>query len=108
LGYSIGRTQSLSEATQQLIDAEVRRYVQEAHDTAKRILTEKREQLDAIANALLEFETLSGEELVGLLSGKRPVREDTSSSAQPPRSTLTPSTGSTPEPDVGGMEPNPV
>ena len=107
LGYSIGRTQTLSEATQQLIDAEVRRYVQEAYDTATRILTEKREQLDAIANALLEFETLSGEELVGLLSGKRPVREDTSSS-QPPRSTLTPSTGSTPEPDVGGMEPNPV
>ena len=108
LGYSIGRTQTLSEATQQLIDAEVRRYVQEAYDTARRILTEKREQLDAIANALLEFETLSGEELVGLLSGKRPVREDTSSSSQPPRSTLTPTTGSTPEPDVGGMEPNPV
>jgi cell division protease FtsH len=108
LGYSIGRTQTLSEATQQLIDAEVRRYVQEAYDTATRILTEKREQLDAIANALLEFETLSGEELVGLLSGKRPVREDSSSSTQPPRSTLTPSTGSTPEPDVGGLEPNPV
>jgi len=108
LGYSIGRTQTLSEATQQLIDAEVRRYVQEAYDTATRILTEKREQLDAIANALLEFETLSGEELVGLLSGKRPVREDTSSTTQPPRSTLTPSTGSTSEPDVGGMEPNPV
>ena len=108
LGYSIGRTQTLSEATQQLIDAEVRRYVQEAYDTARRILTEKREQLDAIAGALLEFETLSGEELVGLLSGKRPVREDTSSTTQPPRSTLTPSTGSTSEPDVGGMEPNPV
>ena len=76
LGYSLGRTQSLSEATQQLIDSEVRRLVQEAYDTAKRILTEKRAQLDVLAEGLLEFETLSGEEIVSLLAGKRPVREE--------------------------------
>ena len=76
LGYSLGRTQSLSEATQQLIDSEVRRLVQEAYDTAKRILTEKRAQLDFLAEGLLEFETLSGEEIVSLLAGKRPVREE--------------------------------
>ncbi|RTL80507.1 MAG: ATP-dependent metallopeptidase FtsH/Yme1/Tma family protein [Hyphomicrobiales bacterium] len=75
LGYSLGRQQSLSEATQQTIDAEVRRLVQEAYDKARQILTEKRAQLDTIANALLEFETLSGEEMKGLLQGKRPVRE---------------------------------
>jgi cell division protease FtsH len=75
LGYSIGRQQSLSEATQQTIDAEVRRLVQEAYDKAKQILTEKRAQLDTLANALLEFETLTGEEMRGLLRGKRPVRE---------------------------------
>ena len=76
LGYSLGRTQSLSEATQQLIDSEVRRLVQEAYDTAKSILTEKRAQLDVLAEGLLEFETLSGEEIVSLLAGKRPVREE--------------------------------
>jgi cell division protease FtsH len=76
LGYSLGRTQSLSEATQQLIDSEVRRLVQEAYDTAKRILTEKRAQLDVLAEGLLEFETLSGEEIVSLLAGKRPVRDE--------------------------------
>jgi cell division protease FtsH len=75
LGYSIGRQQSLSEATQQTIDAEVRRLVQEGYDKAKQILTEKRAQLDTLANALLEFETLTGEEMRGLLRGKRPVRE---------------------------------
>jgi cell division protease FtsH len=76
LGYSLGRTQTLSESTQQLIDSEVRRLVQEAYDTARRILTEKRAQLDILAQGLLEFETLSGEEIVGLLAGKRPIRGD--------------------------------
>ena len=110
LGYSAGRQQKISEATQQLIDAEVRRYVQDGYDTARRILTEKRAHLDILANGLLEFETLSGEELVGLLAGKRPVREDI-----PPVST-TPPTGGVPATqqnhgqtdDLGGMAPNPA
>jgi cell division protease FtsH len=76
LGYSLGRQQSLSEETQQTIDAEVRRLVQEAYDKAKQILTEKQSQLDTLANGLLEFETLTGEEMRGLLQGKRPVREN--------------------------------
>jgi cell division protease FtsH len=75
LGYSINRQPALSEATQQTIDEEVRRMVQEGHDKAKQILIEKRSQLDTLANALLEFETLTGEEMRGLMHGKRPVRE---------------------------------
>ena len=108
LGYSASRPPALSEATQQLIDAEVRRYVQEGYDTAKRILTEKRDQLDTLAKGLLEFETLTGDEIKGLLEGKRPVREDTSSTPQPPRGSAVPTTGASPTPDVGGLEPNPV
>ncbi len=107
LGYSIGRQQTLSEATQQTIDAEVRRLVQEGYNTAKRILTEKRQDLETLAKGLLEYETLSGEEIIGLLNGKQPVREDVPPST-PPRSTAVPSTGRKPEPDVGGMEPHPV
>ncbi|RNJ51815.1 ATP-dependent zinc metalloprotease FtsH [Methylocystis hirsuta] len=107
LGYSLGRQQTISEATQQTIDAEVRRLVQEAYDEAMRILTEKRSQLDTLANALLEFETLSGDEMKGLLVGKRPVREE-SSPTQPPRGSAVPTTGQKPEPDVGGLEPQPV
>jgi cell division protease FtsH len=111
LGYSIGRTQTLSEATQQTIDAEVRRLVQEGYDDAKRILTEKRADLDTLANGLLEFETLSGEELIGLLQGKRPVREDVPPAAPPARPSPVPSTGRSrpsPEPDTDGLEPHPV
>jgi cell division protease FtsH len=45
----------------------------------------------------------------GLLQGKRPVREDTSSSAQqPPRGSAVPATGQKPAPDVDGLSPNPV
>jgi cell division protease FtsH len=110
LGYSLGRQQSLSEQTQQTIDAEVRRLVQEAYDKANQIMTEKRAQLDMLANGLLEFETLTGEEMKGLLTGKRPVREDTSApTPQPPRGSAVPTTGQKPEPDVdGGVAPQPV
>jgi cell division protease FtsH len=109
LGYSLGRTQSLSEATQQLIDAEVRRLVQEAYDTATRILTEKRADLETLANGLLEFETLSGEEIVGLLAGKRPVREDANSLGNSSSGgSSVPSSGDKPEADLSGMAPNPA
>jgi cell division protease FtsH len=110
LGYSMGRTQTLSEATQQLIDSEVRRLVQEAYDTAKRILTEKRAHLEILANGLLEFETLTGEEIVGLLAGKRPTREDSSTPTipTPPSGISVPASGSKPQADNKNMEPNPA
>ena len=106
LGYSIGREQTISEATQEMIDAEVRRLVQEGYDKAKQILTDKRAELDILAEGLLEFETLSGDEIVGLLKGKRPAREDMSSTS--PRGAAVPSAGQArPEPDVGSLKPHP-
>ncbi|CCJ05863.1 ATP-dependent zinc metalloprotease FtsH [Methylocystis sp. SC2] len=107
LGYSLGRTQTFSEQTQETIDAEVRRLVQEAYEKARQILVDKRSDLDTLANALLEFETLSGDEIKGLLAGKRPVREE-SSPTPPPRGSAVPTTGQKPEPDVGGLEPHPI
>ncbi len=108
LGYSIGRQQTISEATQQTIDAEVRRFVHEGYETARRILTERRADLDTLAKGLLEFETLTGEEILGLLKGVQPVREEAPPPAPPPRASPVPSTGRKPEPDVGGLEPHPV
>jgi cell division protease FtsH len=111
LGYSMGRTQNISEATANTIDAEVRRLVQQGYDTATRILTERREDLETLAKALMEFETLSGDELVGLLQGVRPVR-DTGDKEPPaaPRAavpTAGKSRGATLGPDAGGLEPQP-
>jgi cell division protease FtsH len=75
LGYSLGRESHISEDTQKAIDSEVKRLVQEGYEKAKDILTQQREQLDKLAAALLEYETLSGEEIKNLLKGIQPVRE---------------------------------
>ncbi len=110
LGYSMGRQQNISEATSQKIDAEVRRLVEMGLAEARRIITEKRQDLETLAQGLLEYETLSGEEIIGLLKGRPPVRE-TSDDTPPPRTSPVPSAGprgrTRPEPDAGGLEPQP-
>src|SRR6187399_1348353 len=73
LGYQVSRQQSVSEETSRKIDAEVRRFVDGGYQEAKRILTERRGDLEILARGLLEFETLSGDEINDLLQGKRPV-----------------------------------
>jgi cell division protease FtsH len=74
--YAFAKPKTISEETQQIIDAEVRRLVQEGYDTAKRILTENKDELEILAKGLLEFETLSGDEIKDLLKGIRPTREE--------------------------------
>ena len=75
LGMSVARQQNVSEATAQKIDAEIKRLVEEGHDEARQILEAKRADLEMLAKGLLEFETLSGDEIKDLLAGKRPTRE---------------------------------
>ncbi|MGY4425271.1 cell division protease FtsH [Bradyrhizobium sp. JR6.1] len=75
LGMSVSRTQNASEATVQKIDSEIRRLVEEGYNEATKILTEKRQDLEALAKGLLEFETLTGDEIIDLLKGKKPNRE---------------------------------
>jgi hypothetical protein len=58
LGHSVARTQNVSEETARMIDEEVKRLVRRAWDEAKRILTERLDDLHKVAKALLEFETL--------------------------------------------------
>jgi cell division protease FtsH len=76
LGHSVSRTQNVSEETANIIDSEVKRLVQAGYDEAKRILTEKLDDLHTLAKALLEYETLSGDEIIGALKGVAPNRED--------------------------------
>ncbi|EPX85849.1 membrane protease FtsH catalytic subunit [Rubellimicrobium thermophilum DSM 16684] len=59
-----------SAETQKLIDAEVKRLIDEGYQTAKRILTEKREELDRLARGLLEYETLTGSEITRVIAGE--------------------------------------
>ena len=108
LGMSVSRTQNVSEATAQKIDVEIRRLVEEGYKEATHILTTKRDDLEALAKGLLEFETLTGDEIVDLLDGKKPNRE---SVLEPtgPRTSAVPPAGKPrprPEPDIG-TEPAP-
>src|ERR1051326_2742314 len=75
LGMSVSRTQNASEATVQKIDAEIKRLVEEGYNEATKILTEKRADLETLAKGLLEYETLTGDEIIDLLAGKKPNRE---------------------------------
>jgi cell division protease FtsH len=92
LGMSMGRSQSLSEATAQKIDSEVRRLVNEGYVSAKEILTKHHEEFVAVAEALLEYETLTGDEIRDLIAGKRPVRDDADTPSAP-RGSAVPSAG---------------
>ena len=76
LGHSVARTQNVSAETMKTIDAEVRRLVKEGEDEARRILTERLEDLHKVAKALLEFETLSGEEIANVIQGVMPNRDE--------------------------------
>ena len=59
LGYSVNRQKNMSNETAQAIDSEIRRIVEQGYDRAKHLLEEHREQLETLAKALLEYETLS-------------------------------------------------
>jgi cell division protease FtsH len=77
LGHAVTQTQNVSEATAQIIDQEVRRLIEEAEGKAKHILTEHLDGLHTIAKALLEYETLSNDEIGQVLRGEKIVRDDT-------------------------------
>jgi cell division protease FtsH len=83
------RQNAVSEATARTIDSEVRRIVDEALREAKRILSEKSEQLTAVAEALIERETLTGEDIRALMSGAIPEPQPT----PPPQVSGVPSIG---------------
>ncbi|MCA3717199.1 MAG: ATP-dependent zinc metalloprotease FtsH [Brevundimonas sp.] len=77
LGHSVSRTQNISEETARIIDAEVKKLVTSGWDEARKILTDKAEDLEKLAQALLEYETLSGEEIKDLLEkGAAPNRDE--------------------------------
>ena len=109
LGHSVARQQNISEETAQKIDDEIRRLVDDGYKTAKKILTKKAKDLEALAQGLLEFETLSGSEIADLLKGKPPSR-DNDKGGKPKSSTAVPVTA--PKKKKGdegeeGMEPQP-
>src|SRR5438445_1412144 len=107
LGYQLARQQNVSEETSRKIDAEIRRLVEAGYGEAQNILTEKRPDLEVLAKGLLEFETLTGDEIKDLLLGKRPVRESVIEPTAPRSSAVPPAGKPRPRPETGGLEPQP-
>jgi cell division protease FtsH len=108
LGHAVTQTQNVSEATAQIIDQEVRRLIEEGESHAKRILTERLDDLHTIAKSLLEYETLSRDEINQVLRGEPVVRDETGGAGPGPdrrrRSsvpTSSPAPGANPEPQPG-------
>jgi len=110
LGHSVSRTQNVSEQTAQKIDSEIRSLVDTTYHRAKDILTKRLDDLHTLARGLLEYETLTGDEIVALLKGIPPVRtpyEEPEASRPPPSSVPTagrprgPAIPVTPEPQPG-------
>ncbi len=76
LGNQLVKSSHVSEETSRKIEEEVRKLVVGGIDDARRVLTEKRADWVILAEGLLEYETLSGEEITALVNGKRPDRPD--------------------------------
>ena len=110
LGHSVTQHKNMSDATAAQVDAEVRRIVDDAYSTARKVLTENLDQLHTLGKGLLEYETLSGEEINALLRGEAIIRTDKQDTPPPPkqptpgRRASVPTSGSK---DSGGLEPEP-
>jgi cell division protease FtsH len=70
LGYTMGQQKTNSDTTAAKVDSEVRRIVQDSYDRAKKTLVDNIHELHALAKALIEFETLNGEEIPKVLKGE--------------------------------------
>jgi cell division protease FtsH len=114
LGHSVAQTKNVSEDTAQKIDMEVRRLIDEAYVAARKILTEQHDGFVATAEGLLEYETLTGEEIKALIKGQKPSR-DLGDDTPPSRGSAVPKTGAKKDdqPDAkpgetgGDLEPQP-
>jgi cell division protease FtsH len=104
LGHSVARTQSISAETAQLIDQEVRRLIEEAEAAARAVLTDNIHELHRLANALLEYETLNGDESRKAIKGEDIGRQDPGSK-QPILPVAGSSIPSTRRPNIGGPAP---
>ena len=104
------RTNNISWTTQKLVDEEVKRFVDEGYQTAQKVIRENIDDLHTIAGALLEYETLTGDEIRDLLNGKPPTRDDGNEVA--PKATGVPTAGKAvarkrPDAEPGDIAPEP-
>ena len=87
LGHSVAQSKNLSDSTANLIDEEVRFLAEEAEKNCKKILQDNIEQLHIVAKGLLEYETLTLDEMKDLIKGIPPSRDDLDDDTDTPKTT---------------------
>ena len=100
---------SVSANTKELIEEEVKNFIQQGYDTAFKILTKKKKEWERLASGLLEYETLTGDEIKRVMKGDPPFSDDDGKddgSAVAPSVTAIPKTKPKAKP-TGPMEPEP-
>jgi len=112
LGHSITQQKNMSEETAKLIDEETRRIVTTGQSIAWEVLTKHKAELETMAQALMEYETISGDECLAVMRGEKIVRPTDDDTTKGPTGSAVPVAGqarpSRPEPGPGGMEPQPT
>jgi cell division protease FtsH len=107
LGHSVTQNKNVSEATAREIDNEIKAVIDHAYSEARRILTERLADLHALAKGLLEYETLSGEEIRMVIDGQKIIRKVVDEPMPDQRRASVPT--ASPRPDMpGGMGPIPA
>ena len=102
---------SVSAATKELIESEVKRIIDEGYDTAYKIIKKKNKEFERLAQGLLEYETLTGEEIARVIKGLPPTEDDSDDSpdsgSAPSITAIPKAKGKKSPPSGGGMEPEP-
>ena len=76
LGRSVTQNKNMSDETARLVDAEIKRLVLDGYHNATQILKEKRKDWETLAEALIEYETLTGDEIKAVLAGEKINRDN--------------------------------
>ena len=108
LGQQLVQSSHVSEETSKIIEQEVRDLVQQGMDTAKQVLTEYEQEWTAIAEGLLEYETLTGDEINTIISGGTIDRPDVDDSDSGPSSAVPVIGKRKPKGGLGGATPKPA
>jgi cell division protease FtsH len=85
LGRSITTHKNVSEATMQKVDQEIRRVIDEQYALSRRLLEENRDKVEAMARALLEYETIDADQINDIMAGLPPRPPKPAQPAQPPQ-----------------------
>jgi cell division protease FtsH len=108
LGHSVTQHKNVSEATAREIDNEIKSIIDHAYSEAKRILTERLADLHALARGLLEYETLSGDEIRMVINGEKIIRKVVDDPMPDQRRASVPTASPKPDMPTGGMGPLPA